>query len=154
MKQLNLSWLTLAACLGLAGCGNPASTNQTVNTNARPAMTATPVSSAPAATPDEFAAARADYSQFCIRCHKPEGTGGIFELEDGTKLKVPSFHHEHAKKDSDKEHTEQIMNGGDGMPAFKNKLEPARIEALVRFIRHEFQGQAAGGPNPASTPSH
>lgn len=139
--------------LFLAGCGDATRTNQAGNTNSL--ATATPVASAPTATPDEFATARATYAQFCIRCHKPDGEGGIFELEDGAKLKVPSFHEGHALKHSDKEYVAQITNGGDGMPAFKGKLEPERIDALVRFIRHEFQVKTTGGGgNTSTTPAH
>lgn len=138
MKKFSILLLTLIASGFLAGCASAPPTNQ---------------SPAPASTPDELASARATYAQFCIRCHKPDGSGGIFELEDGTKLKVPSLSAGRALKDSDKEFAEQITNGGDGMPAFKNKLEPERIDALVRFIRQEFQGQATGGSS-SPAPSH
>jgi dTDP-glucose 4,6-dehydratase len=49
----------------------------------------------------------------------------------------------------------QIANGGDGMPAFKNRLDQQRIDALVRFIRHEFQGKTDGNTNqPPPAPAH
>jgi mono/diheme cytochrome c family protein len=44
-------------------------------------------------------------------------------------------------KDSDKEFSEQIHEGGDGMPAFKDKLSAQEIADLVKFIRREFQGK-------------
>ena len=148
MRRLPASLLFVAALLSAAGCNTAPPTNQTADTNARPAATAaTPAASAPGATPDEFAATRATYAQFCIGCHKPDGVGGIRELEDGTKLKVPSFREGHALEHADADFARQIANGGDGMPAFKNRLDQQRIDALVRFIRHEFQGKTDGNTN-------
>ena len=58
---------------------------------------------------------------------------------DGKKLRVPSFKSGHALKHSDRDFVDQIVTGGDGMPAFKGKLDPKQINDLVRFIRKEFQ---------------
>ena len=57
----------------------------------------------------------------------------------GKRLKVPSLRTGGAVKDSDKELGDQIANGGDGMPAFKERLSPDQINELVRFIREELQ---------------
>ncbi len=156
MRRLPASLLFVAALLSAAGCNSAPPTNQTANANARPAATAaTPASSAPAAPPDEFATARATYAQFCIGCHKPDGVGGIRELEDGTKLKVPSLREGHALEHTDADFARQIANGGDGMPAFKNRLDQQRIDALVRFIRHEFQGKTDGNTDKSPpAPAH
>ncbi|MCA1633111.1 MAG: cytochrome c [Acidobacteria bacterium] len=155
MKFFKLFLVATALALFGIACGQNASDNRTASVNTRPAATAaTPASSAPAATPDELAAAAADFARFCISCHKADGTGGPFELEDGTKLKVPSLR-EHGRKEHDKHLADQILNGGDGMPAFKNRLDEERINALVRFVRREFHGQTATGvgATPAA-PSH
>jgi len=100
-------------------------------------------SSIPAAssTPDPFAATRASYETNCKLCHGANGEGGPVKLEDGTKLKVPSFREGHALKHSDSDFVKQITKGGDGMPAFGEKLKPEEINDLIRFIRHEFQGK-------------
>jgi mono/diheme cytochrome c family protein len=143
------SLFAIAVSFFFAGCAAAPPANQSANGNVRTGATPpSNTSSAPAATPDEFASARATFAQVCSRCHKPDASGGIFELDDGTKLKVPSLREGHALKDSDEEFIEQIEKGGDGMPAFKNKLEPEQIRALVRFIRHEFQGKHAGSAAP------
>jgi mono/diheme cytochrome c family protein len=42
-------------------------------------------------------------------------------------------------KHSDQDFVDQIMNGGDGMPAFKGKLQPDQINGLVKLVRKEFQ---------------
>ena len=92
------------------------------------------------ATPDQFAAARATFDKNCKRCHGEKGQGGPVKLEDGTKLKVPSLSEGHALHHPDSDFVKQIMKGGEGMPAFADKLKPDQINDLIRFIRHEFQG--------------
>jgi cytochrome c551 len=150
MKVFKLTLVIAALTFFALACNsNAPTTNQASSVNTPPAANnSTPTT--PASTPDELAAARADYTQFCIRCHRPDGTGGDFELEDGAKLKVPNLR-EHGRKDSDKHLSDKINKGGDGMPAFKGKLEQERIDNLVRFIRRDFHGQAAtsGATSPA-----
>ena len=34
-----------------------------------------------------------------------------------------------------------ITNGEEEMPAFKDKMKPEEIAALVKFVRKEFQGK-------------
>jgi mono/diheme cytochrome c family protein len=94
----------------------------------------------PAPVVDEFAATRAIFEKNCVKCHQKTGEGGPVKLEDGTKLKVPNFHEGHTLHHPDSDFVKQISKGGDGMPAFKDKLSPKEIDDLVRFIRHEFQG--------------
>ncbi len=100
---------------------------------------ATPAAKA-TATSDELAFARANYAKHCSECHGQEGKGGPVKVEDVT-LKVSTFTEGRALKHSDEDFVEQIEKGGDGMPKFKDKLSPQEINALVRFIRHEFQGK-------------
>jgi len=132
-----MKWITLALCAALAmilvACGEASKTTNS------PAPSAAQTPAAPTSTPDELAAARTNYQKTCVACHGETGEGGPVTVE-GKKLKVPSFKAAHALKDSDKEFTEQIHEGGDGMPAFKDKLKAEDMDALVRFIRHEFQG--------------
>jgi mono/diheme cytochrome c family protein len=92
-----------------------------------------------AATPDEFASARANFMKNCSVCHGEEAKGGIVKVED-VKLKVPSLREGHALKHTDEQFVKQITSGGDGMPKFKDKLKPEEINDLAHFIRHEFQG--------------
>jgi mono/diheme cytochrome c family protein len=112
------------------------STPQNENLN-KPA--ATPAAKA-TATPDEFAFARANYAKHCSACHADQGEGGVVTVE-GVKLKVPSLKAGHALKHTDEDFVEQIEKGGDGMPKFKDKLSAEEITAMVRFLRHEFQGR-------------
>jgi mono/diheme cytochrome c family protein len=153
MKLHKIALAALAALPFAAAC-NSTQTAQNSNSNARPSAT-TPASTstpAPAATPDELAAAAADYSQFCIKCHKADGTGGTVELDEGQKMKVPSLR-EHGLKDPDSHLAKQIAEGGDDMPPFKKKLDAPRIDNLVRYIRREFHGRTTTAATGAATPA-
>ncbi|HEX8559336.1 MAG TPA: cytochrome c [Pyrinomonadaceae bacterium] len=156
MKIIKTSFATAAILLYVfcAACDNTR-TARDANTNARPASGATPAATpaAPAATPDELASAAADYSQFCINCHKADGAGGSVELEPGDKIEVESLR-EHGLKDSDADLAKQIREGGDDMPAFKGRLDEQRINNLVRYVRREFHGRNVSAPTaPAGSAS-
>lgn len=115
-------------------------TNTTANVNANATSAATPAGAQTTTTsPDEFAAARATYNATCVRCHKQNGEGGVVEFDEGKKLEVPNFKTGHALTHTDAQFARKIANGGDGMPAFKDRLTPEQIDELVRFVRHEFQ---------------
>lgn len=127
--------LVVAAIFFINGCTK----TESPSANNGSAATTTPAATA-TATPDEFAFARANYAKHCSACHGDEGKGGLVKVED-KKLKVPNFTEGHALKHDDADFVEQIHKGGDGMPSFKDKLSADEINALVRFIRHEFQGK-------------
>lgn len=132
--------IILVLCLGLsfvlAAC---ADAGRTTNSPA-PSAAQTPAATTATATPDELAAARANYQKTCIACHGETGEGGPVTVE-GKRLKVPSFKSAHATKEPDSEFVEQIKEGGDGMPAFKDKLSEQEIADLVKFVRKQFQGK-------------
>ena len=132
--KLCMLTLALVAIFLISGC----SKTENPNANNAPATT-TPAAKA-TATPDEFAFARANYAKHCSACHGDEGKGGLVKVED-KKLKVPNLTAGHALGHRDEEFVKQITNGGDGMPKFKDKLSPEEINAMVRFVRHEFQGK-------------
>lgn len=75
----------------------------------------------------------------CSSCHQSSGEGGTVKVQD-TKLKVPSLKSDRVIRHSDQDYGNQIFKGGDGMPAFKDKLKQEEINDLVRFIRRELQG--------------
>src|SRR5437868_13989193 len=127
VRSLVLS-VVLLLVLYDAGC---TATTQITSTN-----TSTP---GPTATPDAFAASRAIFMKNCKECHGEKGAGGPVKLEDGTRLKVPSLREGHALHHPDSDFLKQITKGGDGMPAFKDKLKPEEFDDRVHFIRNEFQ---------------
>jgi len=135
-----MKWITLVLCAIVAmivvACGDA---TRTTNSPA-PSAAQSPAATTASATPDQFAAARAGYAKNCLGCHGETGEGGTKKVE-GKTLKVPSFKAPHSLKDSDKEFMEQIHEGGEGMPAFKDKLSEAEMTDLVKFIRKEFQGK-------------
>lgn len=122
--------LVIFAIFLIGSCAKSGSPN---TPNTTPAAKAT-------ATPDEFASARVNYAKHCVECHGAQGEGGI-KTVDKVRLKVPNLSEGHALKHTNEDFVEQIVKGGDGMPAFKDKLSPAEIDLLVRFVRHEFQGK-------------
>jgi mono/diheme cytochrome c family protein len=118
-----------------AGCKSEAtrtSSNTGANTNRATSQS----------TPDQFAAARTIFGKDCKECHGENGQGGPVTLKDGTKLKVPTLREGHALRHNDAEFIKQITKGGDGMPAFADKLKTEEINDLIKFIRQEFQGGA------------
>lgn len=134
MKLCVLALVVVFGMFLVSGCNQPA--NENVNSAAATATPATTVT----ATPDELAFARANYAKHCSACHGDEGKGGLVELEN-VKLRVPNLTEGHALRHTDEKFVKQITNGDDEMPAFKDKLSPDEINALVRFVRKEFQGK-------------
>lgn len=100
-------------------------------------------SSSAQSTPDHFAATRPIYEKECKNCHGQDGAGGPVKLDDGTKLKVPTFREGRALRHPDSDYLKQITKGGDGMPAFEKKLTPEQMNDLIKFIREVFQAGAA-----------
>jgi mono/diheme cytochrome c family protein len=127
--KLRVLWLLMSlAVFFSAGCNKQ---SKLTNNDAKPT---------PSATPDPFAVARGTFAKDCQECHGPEGKGGPVKLQDGTRLRVPSLREGHALRHPNSEYVKQITKGGDGMPAFKDKLNQGQIDELINFIRHDFQG--------------
>ena len=75
------------------------------------------------------------FAKKCVFCHAEDGTGNT---KKGRKLKVPNFTTaKWQKHTTDKEITDIIADGNKKrkMPAFKDKLTPDQIKALVPFLR-------------------
>jgi len=129
--KLTALLLCCVAALVIVGC------TQSAPTATSP--TSAPASSpASASTPDPLANARATYAKDCESCHGEKGDGGLVKV-DNKSLKVPSLKAERTVKQTDEQYIKQITNGGDGMPAFKDKLKTVEMEALVKLIRKEIQ---------------
>ena len=134
MKICTIALVLVSAIFVISGCSKPA--NEPVNS----APATTPRQTVATATPDPFATTRATFTKNCAGCHGEDGKGGT-KTVDGKKLKVPNLTEGHALQHPDDDFVKQITKGGDGMPAFKDKLTLEQINELVRFIRHEFQGK-------------
>jgi mono/diheme cytochrome c family protein len=132
MKFRTTALLITSVMLVAAAC-NKQTTTPTINGN---------TTTKTEATPDPFAATRGVFAKNCQSCHGTDGTGGPVKLDDGTRLKVPSLREGHALRHPDSDFRKQIQAGGDGMPAFKDKLNQQQIDDLIKFIRQEFEGGA------------
>jgi mono/diheme cytochrome c family protein len=144
MRFIKLLFVSAAMTLFAVACNDAANSNQTANTGTQPSPATTPTTGA-SATPapaDEFASTRATYATECARCHRADGEGGVVEILK-KKLKVPSLKEGHALNHTEEQLAKQIREGGDGMPAFKDKLSEEEINNLVRYVRREIQGGAA-----------
>ena len=143
MKRRSLVLIPFALFL-LAACQTEKPVNAPPKANDNSATTKS--------TPDAFAATRTQYDTNCKLCHGPNGEGGPVKLDDGTKLKVPSLREGHALRHPDSEFVKQITKGGDGMPAFGEKMKPEEINDMIRFIHHEFQGGMMPPGEPMKSP--
>ncbi len=133
MRAFTYTLLIVAISLFAFACSKP---NTETITHNGPVASPSPA----AAAPDQFASVRATFKKNCSECHNEDGTGGL-KTVDGKKLKVPNLREGHALHHPDDDFIKQITKGGDGMPAFKDKLAPDQITDLVKFVRHEFQGK-------------
>lgn len=81
------------------------------------------------------------YKTHCAECHGGAGEGA----EKGISLLKG-----HALKHSETDFIEMVTHGEDEkMPAFKDKLSPAQIAAVVKYIREELQKNI-----PMESPEH
>jgi mono/diheme cytochrome c family protein len=135
MKRIALALTCSVISIVAIACTETATPTNTSTTTTRPAA-----SPSPTATPDELAAARVNYAANCEACHGPTGEGGLVKVEN-KQIKVPSLKADHAIKHTDEQITRMITNGEEAMPAFKDKLRPEEISALVKFVRRDFQGK-------------
>jgi mono/diheme cytochrome c family protein len=134
MKLILLALTCVAVVLVATAC------TETVAPTNSPVAAGSPAAPAPTTPPDPLAAAKANYARHCEACHGPEGVGGLVKVED-KQIKVASLKSPSAIKHTDEQLARMITNGEEAMPAFKDKLTPAEIADLVKFVRREFQGK-------------
>ncbi|MEA2488685.1 MAG: cytochrome c6 [Acidobacteriota bacterium] len=72
------------------------------------------------------------YKAKCAMCHGPDGAG---QTTMGKNLKVRALGSAEVQKQTDAELTKWISDGKGKMPAYKAKLTPVDIQAVVEFIR-------------------
>jgi len=139
-------------CLALfvAACGQAATNTTNTVANVNKNQNAAPPAS-PAATIDQAEFAKDLYAKNCMICHKDSGKGGKVTVE-GKTIEPDDITTAKMKAKSDEKLTEYISEGfpDDGMPAFKDKLNPDQIKAIVRHVR-VLQG---GGPLLPTAPSN
>lgn len=134
MKLIALALTCFAITLVATAC------TETVTPTNTPTATASPAAPAPTTPPDPLAAAKANYAKHCEACHGPEGVGGLVKVED-KQIKVASLKSPGVIKHTDEQLAKTITEGEEAMPSFKEKLTPAEIQDVVRFVRKQFQGK-------------
>ena len=82
----------------------------------------------------DAAAGEAAFKTNCAVCHGADGTG----TPTGKALKAPDMHSDVVQKMTDQQIADQIMNGKNNMPPFKNTLNKDQIQSLVAYVRSAF----------------
>jgi len=154
MHLLKLILIAAAIALFALACNNTSNVaDKTSNVQSTQNSGAVKANTGPNAAPaDELAGAREIYGERCTKCHGANADGGRVEF-DNIKLKVPGLREGRVRNLTNQQLARRISKGGEGMPAFKDKLEPAEIDALARLIREEFQGQNAAATNAPVAPN-
>lgn len=72
----------------------------------------------------------------CMICHKESGTGGEITIK-GKKLNAENLTADKIKKMTDEKLVGYVRDGieDEGMPAFKDKMTPEEIRAVVAHVR-------------------
>jgi len=70
----------------------------------------------------------------CVVCHGADGTG----TPTGKALKAPDLHSDVVQKMTDAQIIEQIANGKNNMPPFKNTLSKDQMTALAAYVHSAF----------------
>lgn len=138
MRELKTIFLIIFAAAAIAACGSsannsaPANTNKP-NSNSSPATTTTTNANSPATSQLD---GKELFTESCKICHKDTGKGGPTTV-NGKKIKPADLTAGHSKKLSDDDLVKDIQEGSpdDGMPAFKEKLKPEEIRAIVGYLR-------------------
>ena len=76
----------------------------------------------------QLAAGKTIFEQNCVRCHGADGK------------QIPDWRSEVTKM-TDQEIRNQILNGGGGMPAFKDQLTPQQIDEVTAYAKHLASSQ-------------
>lgn len=139
MRDLKILVVVIFAFVAISACGGPAANNAASN-NANKATSNGNSSATTGNATNSPATAQIDgkqlYTESCQICHKDTGKGGPVTVE-GKKLKPADLTGGPSKKHSDDAVAKDISEGSpdDGMPAFKDKLKPEEIKAIVGYIR-------------------
>ncbi|REJ78410.1 MAG: cytochrome c [Acidobacteria bacterium] len=90
--------------------------------------------------PSELEIGKAKYTEYCVKCHKEDGTGGETEIE-GRTINADDLTSDKMKAEPDEEYIEYMVKGipDEGMPSFRDELSDEEMKAVVRYIREELQ---------------
>lgn len=138
MKMIVRSAVIAAAAALAVACGasNEPAGNANKTTSAIDPSKVTIKTPTPEATIDMAAMGAKVYEENCVKCHKPDGSGGDVTV-DGKELDAASLISDHMTKHDDAKIISHITEGvpDEGMPAFKDRLSEAQLRAVVAHIR-------------------
>lgn len=131
MRKIKFVTILVSAAMFAVACGQATNTSNSrtnaANTSATPAQT--PIVSR---APD----GKELYALNCMICHKETGKGGKLTVE-GKAINPDDLTHDKFKKMADEKIIGYVTNGveDEGMPAFKDKMTPEEIRAVVAHVR-------------------
>jgi mono/diheme cytochrome c family protein len=130
MKNIIPTTAVLCAVIVAASCSQ--ATN-TANTNKTAANTATPP---PTPVISRAPDGKELFALNCMICHKENGSGGEVTI-NGKKLSAENLTTDKIKKMTDEKLIGYVRDGieDEGMPAFKDKMTPEEIRAVVAHVR-------------------
>lgn len=130
MSHLKLFCVINALVVFVFGCGQSPVANNAATGNAKASPTPAPASTPAVADGKEL------YALNCMICHQETGRGGRVSV-NGKNLNVEDLTEDKLKKASDEKLIGYVTNGieDEGMPAFKDKLKPEEIKAIVAHVR-------------------
>ena len=141
MRVLKLVVVLITVLLAIAACSDQTINNSTSNNANKPtAPNSNTAAAVNTSSVNSSTTAQLDgkdiYTQSCKICHQDTGKGGPTTV-NGKKIKPADLTAGHAKKHTDDDLAKDISDGDpdEGMPAFKDKLKPDEIKAVVAYIR-------------------
>jgi mono/diheme cytochrome c family protein len=135
MRLLKLVIVVFFAAALIVGCGGMSTNNSTNGDTAGNAGSTTAAANVAVTTSRELDGKQL-YIENCQICHRDTGKGGPVTVQ-GKKLKPADLTGERIRKRTDDDLIKGVNEGSpeDGMPAFKGKLKPDEIVAIVGYIR-------------------
>lgn len=145
MKKTTLALYGIAAAICFsAACGQsttPANNAATANSANKGKSETRTVDQAATAEVAAMKSGKDLYTINCMTCHKDSGKGGKVTVE-GRAMNPDDLTSANMKAKSDDKLYAYVADGieEEGMPAFKDKLKPDEIKAVVAHLR-ELQGK-------------
>ena len=138
MKFIKFALVLVFTTLFAIACEQNTTTPNTVNVGMTPIKPVNATNSASPSIPAAIAVANGKdlYVTNCAACHKESGKGGKVTVE-GKTMEPDDITTAKMAAKTDEKLTEYVVKGfpDDGMPAFKDKLTPDEIKAVVAHVR-------------------
>ena len=136
MRVVKLVVVVLFAALAVVSCGGAGTNNASSNAVTPVTANGNGNGSASTVTAGADLDGKQLFTENCQICHRNTGTGGPVTVQ-GKKLKPADLTGDRIRKRTDDDIAKGISEGSpdDGMPAFRDKLKPDEIKAIVAYVR-------------------